>query len=236
MISILILLNLLFVVDGEVVRYKVAKGDTLWSIAKRYYGRGENWGVIFSANREVIKNPDVIIESSVIEIPLSDSSNNNQSVFKINTSSDSDIVVLDTTTQLLVEQQPKHIISSIEFEEVEKGISNQLPYSQTSFDISSKRIKINKKYLLGSVMAKHKSNFFLKGDKIMLSLDKAFCVLGEDVLLTKKVEEGDEYIIGDIVGYCNIENCSNSVAVCSIERCMREISEGDVALVWREKN
>ncbi len=232
-ISILALLNLSCLVNGEAVKYKVVQGDTLWSIAKRYYGQGDKWDVIFSANKDVIKNPDVIMENSIIEIPLSDSRNAKSSIFEVDNYSE--VVAFDATSHLSVEQQPKHI-SSIEFEEVAKEISEQLPYSQTSFDISSKRIKINKKYLLSSVMPKHKSNFFLEGDKIMLSLEKKFCVLGEDVLLIKKVKDDGEYIIGDIAGYCSIENCSNSVAVCSISRCVREIREGDTALVWKEKN
>ncbi len=40
--------------DGKV--YVVAAGDTLWSIAKRYYGNGNQWGKILEANYDSIPN------------------------------------------------------------------------------------------------------------------------------------------------------------------------------------
>jgi nucleoid-associated protein YgaU len=40
--------------------YEVQKGDTLWKIAERFYGEGRLYTKIFEANRDVLKNPDLI--------------------------------------------------------------------------------------------------------------------------------------------------------------------------------
>lgn len=49
--------------------YTIKKGDTLSKIAKTYYGNAMKYPVIFEANREVIKNPDLIYPGQVIRIP-----------------------------------------------------------------------------------------------------------------------------------------------------------------------
>lgn len=35
--------------------YTVKKGDTLWSISKKYYGKGEKWKKIYNANKKTIE-------------------------------------------------------------------------------------------------------------------------------------------------------------------------------------
>ena len=37
-------------------RYTVVKGDTLWGIAKKYYGNGNQWQKIYNANKNVIED------------------------------------------------------------------------------------------------------------------------------------------------------------------------------------
>ena len=49
--------------------YTVVKGDTLWGIAKRFYGDGSKYGAIASANSAVIKNPNLIYPGQVLTIP-----------------------------------------------------------------------------------------------------------------------------------------------------------------------
>ena len=49
--------------------YKVKKGDTLWAIAKKYYGNGAKYTKIVSANKSKIKNPNVIQVGWVLTIP-----------------------------------------------------------------------------------------------------------------------------------------------------------------------
>ncbi|MFN2422116.1 MAG: LysM peptidoglycan-binding domain-containing protein [Gemmatimonadota bacterium] len=49
--------------------YTVKSGDTLWAISKRFYGDGAQWSRIHEANRNLIKDPDVIQPGWVLTIP-----------------------------------------------------------------------------------------------------------------------------------------------------------------------
>ena len=49
--------------------YTVVKGDCLWNIAKKFYGSGSKWTVIFEANRPIIKNKDLIYVGQRLVIP-----------------------------------------------------------------------------------------------------------------------------------------------------------------------
>ena len=50
--------------------YKVKKGDTLWSIAKSYYGSGSKYSKIYNANKKAIgKNPHHVKAGIKLKIP-----------------------------------------------------------------------------------------------------------------------------------------------------------------------
>ncbi len=51
--------------------YTVVKGDHLWGIARKseHYGNGFAWPVIYSANRDQIKNPDLIYPKQAFKVP-----------------------------------------------------------------------------------------------------------------------------------------------------------------------
>ncbi len=53
------------------INYTVVKGDCLWNIAKKkeHYGNGFAWPVIYKANRDQIKNPDLIYPNQSFKIP-----------------------------------------------------------------------------------------------------------------------------------------------------------------------
>ena len=53
----------------EVEFYTIKSGDSLSKIAKVYYGNAMKYPVIFEANRQVIKNADLIYPGQVIRIP-----------------------------------------------------------------------------------------------------------------------------------------------------------------------
>ena len=53
----------------EVEYYTIVSGDTLSKIAKRYYGNAMDYPKLFEANREVIKDPDLIYPGQKIRIP-----------------------------------------------------------------------------------------------------------------------------------------------------------------------
>jgi nucleoid-associated protein YgaU len=49
--------------------YTVQSGDTLWDIAKKFYGNGTDWTKIYDANKSVIgDNPDLIKPGQVLTI------------------------------------------------------------------------------------------------------------------------------------------------------------------------
>lgn len=49
--------------------YTIEKGDTLYAVAKEFYGDGMKYPQIFEANREVIEDPDKIYPGQKIRIP-----------------------------------------------------------------------------------------------------------------------------------------------------------------------
>ena len=49
--------------------YTVKRGDTLWAIAKKYYGNGAQYPKIVNANKSKIKNPNLIQIGWVLTIP-----------------------------------------------------------------------------------------------------------------------------------------------------------------------
>ncbi len=53
----------------EVEYYEIQKGDSLWKIASAMYGDGNKYHQIFEANKEVIKDPDLIFPGQMIRIP-----------------------------------------------------------------------------------------------------------------------------------------------------------------------
>ena len=54
----------------QVEYYEIKSGDMLSAIAKKYYGNAMDYPRIFEANREVIKDPDLIYPGQKIRIPL----------------------------------------------------------------------------------------------------------------------------------------------------------------------
>lgn len=49
--------------------YTVVKGDSLSKIAKRRYGDAQKWRAIYDANKDLIKNPDLIQIGWVLKMP-----------------------------------------------------------------------------------------------------------------------------------------------------------------------
>ena len=49
--------------------HQVVKGDTLWAVSKKYYGKGSRYPEIFEANRPMLSHPDKIYVGQVLRIP-----------------------------------------------------------------------------------------------------------------------------------------------------------------------
>lgn len=56
---------------GEAVTrtYTVVGGDSLSKIARKIYGDAGRWKEIFEANKDTIKNPDLIHPGQVLKLP-----------------------------------------------------------------------------------------------------------------------------------------------------------------------
>lgn len=50
--------------------HTVVKGDTLWGIAKKYYGSGNQYIKIYQVNSDKISNPNLIYPGQVLTIPV----------------------------------------------------------------------------------------------------------------------------------------------------------------------
>ncbi len=55
--------------DGKVV---VQPGNSLWRIARRAYGRGAQYTIIYEANADQIRDPDLIFPGQIFEVPTSE--------------------------------------------------------------------------------------------------------------------------------------------------------------------
>ena len=55
--------------DGRVI---VQPGNSLWRIARRAYGRGAQYTIIYEANADQIRDPDLIYPGQIFEVPEED--------------------------------------------------------------------------------------------------------------------------------------------------------------------
>ncbi|NOY75676.1 MAG: LysM peptidoglycan-binding domain-containing protein [Kiritimatiellaeota bacterium] len=55
--------------SAEFQTYTVRKGDTLWKIARRFYGSGKEWRKIYQANQDTMSDPNKVKAGSKIRIP-----------------------------------------------------------------------------------------------------------------------------------------------------------------------
>ena len=55
--------------QATVRTHTVKRGDTLWALAAKYYGSGAKYPTIYEANKDKIKNPNIIQVGWVLVIP-----------------------------------------------------------------------------------------------------------------------------------------------------------------------
>jgi nucleoid-associated protein YgaU len=53
----------------EINTASVSRGDNLWRISRRVYGRGVRYTVIYSANQDQIRSPRLIYPGQVFVLP-----------------------------------------------------------------------------------------------------------------------------------------------------------------------
>jgi len=56
--------------DGAASQFhEVVRGDTLWAVSKKYYGKGSRYMEIFEANKPMLSHPDKIYVGQMLRIP-----------------------------------------------------------------------------------------------------------------------------------------------------------------------
>jgi nucleoid-associated protein YgaU len=55
--------------SAQPTTYTVKSGDSLSKIAKHVYGDADKWHAIYEANKDKIKNPDLIYPGEVLTLP-----------------------------------------------------------------------------------------------------------------------------------------------------------------------
>lgn len=68
-LSMAAVLTLALAVPAFAADYTVQKGDSLWKIAKQQLGSGHRWAEIYEANKDTIKNPNLIYVGQTLTIP-----------------------------------------------------------------------------------------------------------------------------------------------------------------------
>ncbi len=62
-------LSLSLAVSAAAADYTVQKGDSLWKIAREKLGSGYKWGEIYEANRDTVRDPNLIYAGQILHIP-----------------------------------------------------------------------------------------------------------------------------------------------------------------------
>lgn len=81
-LCVILTLFVIFKTDAmATTTYTIESGDTLSGISKKFYNNAAKYTVIFEANKDVIKNPNLIYPGMVIQIPdLEDSKDEPKSI------------------------------------------------------------------------------------------------------------------------------------------------------------
>ncbi len=57
---------------GDSRQLHVVHGDNLWNIARAHYGEGLRYTLIFNANKDQIRDPNLIYPGQVFSLPKAD--------------------------------------------------------------------------------------------------------------------------------------------------------------------
>ena len=67
--SVAAVLSLSMAVPAAAADYTVQRGDSLWKIAREQLGSGYRWNELYEANRDTVRDPDLIYAGQTLHIP-----------------------------------------------------------------------------------------------------------------------------------------------------------------------
>lgn len=200
------LVNFLFA-DENIEKYKVKKGDYLCKIARNYYSNCEKWRIIYEANRDKIKDPDIILPNMILDVPVISTKSYSGDIEKITQEvkieeikkldiSNTDLTISSSNSMLLVQNSSLTVstivpstqkIPIFSSDVIKTNIKNNDEKKQ-----STKPYQIIKKKLSAS-LPKEQVAFNLSSDRFEVERD-FFC--GEVI---DGINDNELYIKGDVI-------------------------------------
>lgn len=244
--------------DSNVEKYVVKDGDYLWKIAQKYYGDGNKWQLIYRANAEKIKNPDLIYSNSVFDIPLitldkkQNNEENSQTLIKnievvvvdkdesknevknssdiyVNNNSDKKNEVVSISTDSLIKIENYTIMDK-------NVLSEDFPKGKVAFNQASERISAEKNYFDGiiiSINGKDDSDVFaLKGDIIEIRMNKTIEKISRINIYFLIDETPSTYVV-EKVGECSVIEKKDNNLRCLVVKANTIIEKGMITKAWR---
>lgn len=109
------------------IEYTVVEGDCLWKIAKQFYGNPYMWKLIYNANIDKIKNPDLIYPGQVFYLPELDTTKQEETTTVTQTQEQQLQEVVSEEKSVQGETQPvfPKVISKNDFKQVGKIVAGE---------------------------------------------------------------------------------------------------------------
>ncbi len=235
-IFLIFLFTLSLFSDSNVIKYIVKDGDTLSSISRKYYKDWQKWNLIFDANKDKIKNPDLILPGWVLDIPLVVEEKKDEEVITVST----DVVVTSFNIVELSEEKDLVNKNSRKANEDEKQnysiveknkINLNFPKNLAPFNISVKRIEVKKDFFDGEIIDDSKK-FFIKGDRVKFKLyeDKTSYSYAHIYFV---INEENENFIVEKIGECEIEIDESENLICFIVKSDMVVEKGMKIKLWK---
>ncbi|MEW5951903.1 MAG: LysM peptidoglycan-binding domain-containing protein [Elusimicrobiota bacterium] len=225
------------------VKYK----DTLWSLAQKEYSDGFLWEKIYKANKDVIKNPNLIFPGDEIIIP-----DKYEDILPVVKDSAVESSYVSQTSSDTEKKSEKESLTNIEITKEslkedykvlkEPLLNEEMPESSVFSNLVNKTIKAEKKYFDGKITAVSERDEFIsqglpqKGEELILKISKDKAQVGAIAEIYAPMYKEDSLITAQLCGRCEIFYVQGSVSKCRILWINGYIEEGMIVKVKRSVN
>jgi hypothetical protein len=233
--------------DNFTSKYTVKVGDCLYRIAEKYYNDGEKWRLIYNANSDIIKNPDLIYPDMTFSIPFMEENKTGMDAVvdssseynRVNTSSDTVATAGVISSEINKNDDENDSDSTRELAQSDDDdLSGELPLTQAPFNVSENRIKVEKNFFDGKIVSgadkNLESNIFARGDTIKISLNKKSIPSEINLInIYMLIHKKKNYYIAEKVAECS--NCvmSGNDLICIITDLSHSVEKGYPIKIWK---